>query len=76
MQIGDKTYLERGKENDNTTRKERVRDNIYILQDKLNEFFYATDYFGLSEEVETEEIKKILRLAHKLYDVINNSDLD
>lgn len=56
--------------------KERVRGNIYILQDKLNEFFYATDYFGLSEEVETEEVKKILRLAHKLYDVINNSDLD
>ena len=40
--------------------KERVRDNIYSLQDKLNEFFYATDYFGLSEEVETEEVKKIL----------------
>lgn len=56
--------------------KERVRDNIYILQDKLNEFFYATDYFGLSEEVETEGVKKILRLAHKLYDIINNSDLD
>lgn len=57
--------------------KEKVVHNIYALQDKLSEFLYATDYFGLSEEVESNKaIKRILDLAHRLYDEINLSDLD
>lgn len=57
--------------------KEMVVNNIYALQDKLAEFFYATDYFGLSKEIESNKaIKRILDLAHKLYDEINLSDLD
>lgn len=61
----------------NQNEKERVVYNIYALQDKLNEFLYATDYFGLSEEIESNKaIKRILDLAHRLYDEINLSDLD
>ena len=61
----------------NQDEKELVVNNIYALQGKLSEFLYATDYFGLSEEIESNKaIKRILDLAHKLYDEINLSDLD
>lgn len=61
----------------NQDEKEMVVNNIYALQDKISEFLYATDYFGLSEKIESNKsIKRILDLAHRLYDEINLSDLD
>ena len=61
----------------NQEEKEMVVNNIYALQDVLAEFLYATDYFGLSEEIESNKaIKRILDLAQKLHDEINLSDLD
>ena len=61
----------------NQEEKEKVVQNIYALQDMLADFLYATDYFGLSEEIESNKaIKRILDLAHRLYDEINLSDLD
>lgn len=61
----------------NQKEKEKVVHNIYALQDMLADFLYATDYFGLSQENESNEaLKRIFYLAHKLYDEINLSDLD
>ena len=60
----------------NQEEKEKVVNNIYALQDMLADFLYATDYFGLSHENESNEaLKRIFYLAHKLYDEINLSDL-
>ena len=61
----------------NQDAKKMVVNNIYALQDKIAEFLYATDYFGLSKEIESNKaIKRILDLVHRLYDEINLSDLD
>ena len=61
----------------NQDAKEMVVNNIYVLQDKIAEFLYSTDYFGLSQEIESNKaIKRILDLVHRLYDEINLSDLD
>lgn len=61
----------------NQDAKKMVVNNIYALQDKIAEFLYATDYFGLSKEIESNKaIKRILDLVHRLYEEINLSDLD
>lgn len=53
----------------------RIEENITLLGDKLSEFLYATDYFGLPEEVaDNAEIKRIVAKAHDLYEEITKGD--
>jgi len=52
---------------------ERIEDNISLLGDKLSEFLYATDYFGLPEGI-SNEAKQIIKMAHELYERIAEGD--
>lgn len=54
-----------------------VVNYIDALQGIISVFLYVTDYFGLPDEIlSNKQIKRILDLAHKLYDEIKLIDLE